>query len=89
MKFAEKVNAELSRSGPEESGLGELELISSDSKYCQICQMKFEDYWRHVAEKSHERKMHLSQSNLHIRDLCQAFDAPTPKGMQKGLNYEV
>lgn len=74
-KFAQKMEAEEPKQSDdcEDKLQLEFEVKDGDSRYCQICQLKFEDYWKHVAEQSHTRRVHLSPSTAHIRELCCEF----------------
>jgi hypothetical protein len=48
----------------------ELIAVAPNSNYCQICQERFEDYFAHIALKSHGMRMTQTEASEKIKDLC-------------------
>ena len=46
----------------------------TDSKYCQLCNEYFADYWEHINDKYHKRMINSSKFNRDILALCQSFE---------------
>lgn len=72
-----KMEEELARS-QEGEGRAEVELRSSESRFCQVCQASFLNYWEHIGQKTHVRKMRQSSANLHMEELCSQFHPRSP-----------
>lgn len=46
----------------------------TDSKYCQLCNEYFADYWEHINAKYHKRMINSSKFNRDILALCESFE---------------
>jgi putative ribosome biogenesis GTPase RsgA len=66
--------------------------VAPHSKYCQICQEKFEDYFVHIQLKTHGIRMSNSDATEKIHQLCSEFQSTqigdSGKGKSKPIKKE-
>lgn len=77
-KFQLKIQEEelqLDQTHPNETTIS---FKSSVSKYCLVCRVRFEDYWTHIAEKNHQRKLARNTYNTDIQELCLKLNPLSP-----------
>lgn len=50
-----------------------IEVVSPNQHYCQICKQSYNLYSTHILTTAHRNKLKLSKAHAYIQDLCSLF----------------
>ncbi len=63
--------------------------VAPHSKYCQLCQEKFDDYFAHIQLKTHGIRMSNSEASEKIQQLCSEFQSTQTSDSGKGKTKHI